>query len=194
MKKHLSKINDPAQRELFGANDYGAGKEHPWLILQPNGKPDRPAMKALHDSKRKEGHRKDQRDLARFLSGTPHQKLSYLLSDFEATESLDGPWEATQVIMNSITRFPRSHELRYELHYLHMKLENLMVAAYWLKEAIRVERLLKPDRKRKVIRKPGTKAEEPRVMERGPPRTIHYFFYACPFTWGEEKWEEDEEL
>ena len=49
--------------------------------------------------------------------------------------------------MGSLESFPGNHDLRYKLHYLHMEMNNLGVAAYWLAEAIRVERLIQPERK-----------------------------------------------
>ena len=41
---------------------------------------------------------------------------------------------------------------------------------------------------RKVVRPKAV----PRLIDRGPPREINYFFYASPFIWGEEEWDEDE--
>ena len=187
--------------ELFDTSEYGPAENRSWLIVDSEGKPDHLAMEILHEKLKEEEQYLEQRELARYLSGTPHKKLSYLLSDFEATLALDGPWGATRVIMGSLESFPGNHDLRYKLHYLHMEMNNLGVAAYWLAEAIRVERLIQPERKPK--RKPKRSAsfkkkpvgKPPRLVDRGAPRSINYFFYACPFTWGEEKldddWDED---
>ena len=193
MGKHNSKTKRREQLELFGAGEYHANPEtQSWFITHPNGKPNRSAMRGLHKKFREEGKRREQRELARFLSGAPHRNLSLLVSDFEATKELDGPWEATKVLMRSLKRFPNSHDLRYRLHYLHMELGNLGVAAYWLKEALRSERLIEPEPKRKAGLKTRRSPRTPKFVDRDPPRQVNYFFYACPFTWGEEKWDEDE--
>ena len=182
--------------ELFGAGEYRSNPEtQSWFLTHSNGKPDKPAMFRLHKKFKEEGQRREQRDLARFLSGTPHRNLSLLISDFEATKELEGPWEGTKVLVRSLTRFPRCQDLRYRLHYQYMDLEQLVSAAYWLREALRIERL--NENKGKARPKPKKRSTKPPQLIRGdPPRSIHYFFYACPFTWGEEKFddygEEDE--
>ena len=197
MEKHQSKIEAVPQLELFDTNEYGPSENRSWLIVDSEGKPDHLAMEILHEKLKEEEQYLEQRELARYLSGTPHKKLSYLLSDFEATLALDGPWGATRVIMGSLESFPGNHDLRYKLHYLHMEMNNLGVAAYWLAEAIRVERLIQPERKpkRSASYKKKPVGKTPRLIYRGAPRSINYFFYACPFTWGEEKldddWDED---
>lgn len=198
MGKHHSKTKRREQLELFGSSEFRTDPgTRSWFVTHPNGKPNRSAMHGLHKRFSEEGKRREQRELARFLSGTPHRNISLLLSDFEATKELDGAWEATKVMVRSLKRFPRSHDLRYRLHYLHMEMDNLGVAAHWLAEAIRVERLITPERKPK---RPGSSKKKPdgkmpRLVDRGAPRSINYFFYACPFTWGEEKldddWDED---
>jgi hypothetical protein len=194
MQKHHSKIELTPQLELFDSFEYGPAQSRSWLILDPGGKPDRRAMETLHDKAREDEKYNDQRELARYLSGTPHQKLDFLLSDFEATLALDGLWGGTRVIMASLDNFSANHDLRYTLHYLHMEMDNLGVAAYWLKEAIRVEGLIKPKRKRKGngSKKKKGNGKIPSLIDRRPPRSINYFFYACPFTWGEENLDDDE--
>jgi hypothetical protein len=197
-EKHRSKIEMVPQLELFDTSEYGPAENRSWLIVDSEGKPDHLAMEILHEKLKEEEQYLEQRELARYLSGTPHKKLSYLLSDFEATLALDGPWGATRVIMESLENFPGNHDLRYKLHYLHMEMNNLGVAAYWLAEAIRVERLIQPDGKpkRSASSKKKPAGKTPRLIDRGAPRSINYFFYACPFTWGEEKldddWDEDD--
>ena len=192
MGKHHSKTKRREQLELFGSSEFRTDPgTQSWFITHPNGKPNRSAMHALHKRFREEGKRREQRELARFLSGTPHRNLSLLLSDFEATKELDGPWEATKVIVRSLKRFPRSHDLRYRLHYLHMELGNLGVAAYWLKEALLSERLIEPEPKRKAGSNTHRAPRTPKFVDRDPPRQVNYFFYACPFTWGEEKLDDD---
>jgi len=197
MEKHPSKIEVAPQLELFDSSEYSPAENRSWLIVDSEGKPDHRAMEILHEKLREDEQYGEQRELARYLSGTPHRKLSYLLSDFEATLALDGAWGATRVIIGSLESFPTNHDLRYKLHYLHMEMDNLGVAAHWLAEAIRIERLIKPERKPK---RPGSSRKKPagktpRLVDRGAPRSINYFFYACPFTWGEEKldddWDED---
>ena len=118
MGKHHSKTKRREQLELFGSSEFRTDPgTRSWFVTHPNGKPNRSAMHGLHKRFREEGKRREQRELARFLSGTPHRNLSLLLSDFEATKELDGPWEATKVLMRSLKRFPNSHDLRYRLHY-----------------------------------------------------------------------------
>ena len=186
MQKHKSKTKRPGQLELFGAGEYRSNPEsQSWFLTHSNGKPDKPAMFRLHKKFKEEGQRREQRDLARFLSGTPHRNLSLLISDFEATKELEGPWEGTKVLIRSLTRFPRCQDLRYRLHYLYMDLDQLVSAAYWLREALRIERL--NENKGKARPKPKRSTKPPRLIRGDPPRSIHYFFYACPFTWGEEK-------
>ena len=149
-------------------------------------------MHASHKRFREEGRSREQRELARFLSGIPHRKLGYLLSDFEATLELDGPWEAAKVLIRSLPRFPLNQELRYRLHYLYLDAGMLGCAGYWLREALRVENSIKA--RPKASSRSRRRPRPPRLVRRDPPRTIHYFFYACPFTWGEEKWDEEEFL
>lgn len=194
VEKHKSKIETPPQLELFGSDEYGSVGNCSWLIVDADGNPDRKAMEALHEKVREEERYFEQRELARYLSGTPHKKLCFLLSDFEATLALDGFWGATQVIMGSLENFSANHDLRYKLHYLHMEMENLGVAAYWLQEAIRIEKLVKPERKSKRSRSKKKKGSgnKPTLVDRSPPRSVNYFFFACPFTWGEEKLDDDE--
>ena len=190
MHKHHSKSKERKQLELFEASEY---KEIPeaqsWFVTFPNGKPDKPAMYRLHKKFREEGKRREQRELARFLSGTPHRNLSLLVSDFEATNELDGSWEASLVIFRSLRHFPRCQELRYRLHYLYMDLGQLVSAAYWLREALRIEGLIENKGKARPKRRRSPKI--PKFIDRSPPKEINYFFYACPFTWGEEKFDED---
>ena len=84
MEKHQSKIEVAPQLELFDSSEYGPAENRSWLIVDSEGKPDHRAMEILHDKAREDEQYGDQRELARYLSGTPHKKLSYLLSDFEA--------------------------------------------------------------------------------------------------------------
>lgn len=192
MDKHHSKSKEKKQLELFGSNELKEIPEaQPWFLTDSNGKPDKPAMYRLHKKLKERGKRSEQRELARFLSGTPHRNLSLLVSDFEATNELDGSWEASLVIFRSLRYFPRCQELRYRLHYLYMDLGQLVSAAYWLREALRIERLIKS--KGKARPKPRHSPKPPNLIDWSPPKEINYFFYACPFTWGEEKFDDYDE-
>ena len=126
MKMHPSKIRKATQRELFATEEYGSSRGS-WLVLDGQGKPDRRAMTSLHGKCRKDGRRREQRELARYLApGAGTRKgHGFLLSEFEATLELDGPWEATRVILESLHLHPHSHELRYRLHFLHLGEGNL---------------------------------------------------------------------
>ena len=193
MKMHPSKIRKATQRELFATEEYGSSRGS-WLVLDGQGKPDRRAMTSLHGKCRKDGRRREQKELARYLArGAGTRKgHGFLLSEFEATLELDGPWEATRVILESLHLHPHSHELRYRLHFLHLGEGNLAAAAHWLVQALLVEKVILPKPRPRPVRKVVRPKAVPRLIDRGPPREINYFFYASPFIWGEEEWDEDE--
>ena len=173
--------------ELFGAGEYRSNPEtQSWFLTHSNGKPDKPAMFLLHKKFKEEGQRREQRDLARFLSGTPHRNLSLLISDFEATKELEGPWEATKVLVRSLTRFPRCQDLRYRLHYLYMDLEQLVSAAYWLREALRIERL--NENKGKARPKPKRSTKPPQLFVGTPPNPSTIFSTPARLPGGRKNW------
>ena len=89
MKMHPSKIRKATQRELFATEEYGSSRGS-WLVLDGQGKPDRRAMTSLHGKCRKDGRRREQRELARYLArGAGTRKgHGFLLSEFEATLEL----------------------------------------------------------------------------------------------------------
>ena len=63
----------------------------------------------------------------------------WILYEAEAIFHLEDVWAATACVLRVLPRFPRETEFRYLLHYLHDSAGNPENAAYWLREALRLD-------------------------------------------------------